>query len=179
MAWIVAVVALLALGFWSMLNTPRGWVGRVLRWRSGSALLVGVALLLPFTIWHYRVTSAVESRIARLVAPYPGADDPQDAVRPLSLEPMMLAFQGDTAKARASVERLRASHGETYLMHTTDSPAAVMSFYRDPAHRGGWDIVEDDVVLLILGKGDGRLVIGASDEGYGRGTRIIYDLSGR
>lgn len=179
MVWIIALVALLALGFWSMRHAPGGWVGRVLRWRSGAALLVGVALLLPLTVWHYRVTSAVESRIARLVSPYPGADDPQDAVRPLALEPGMLAMQGDTARARASLERLRADRSETYLMHTTDSPAAVMSFYRDPAHRGGWEISEDDGVMLIMRRGDAQLVVAASDEGYGRGTRIVYDLSGR
>jgi hypothetical protein len=51
-----------------------------------------------------------------------------------------------------------------------------MAFYRQ--RHEPWEIIEDDSVMLVLQQAERRLAISASDEGFGRGTVIAYDLYG-
>lgn len=172
----LVLLALLVAAFVGTVRSRRRPFGRVLSARAEAALFVGVALVLPLTVWHWSVSRSVPRRVAALVSPYPGADEPQDAGRALALEPGMLAMRGDSGGARRALESLRESDEETYLMHSTDPAERVLAYYRDPSHRAGWELAEDDSLLLILRRPGRELLLGAHDEGFGRGTRIIYDV---
>ena len=173
---LLLLLAMIALAIWTLRRNAaarRWWPGMD---HSETVVIVGIGLLLPLTAWHVWSVRRVPARIAAFVSPYPAAYDAMDGTGPLAVGPMVYALEGDTVRARAALAELRDRKDETYLMRTLASPDSVVAFYREATHRPGWEILEDDRVLLILERGDERMIIGVADAGYGRGTTITYVL---
>jgi hypothetical protein len=140
--------------------------------RAQTAVIIIVAVFLPLAVWHVADIFSVIPKISRMVVPYPNGDDPtsDDA---LAFGILFAARDSNPGQAlRRKIDSLKASHA--YLLHTTDSPETVARFYHDPSHYAGWTVVADDTLFIFLHRGAERLMIGARDEGFGRGTRIIY-----
>jgi hypothetical protein len=177
MGFLILVVVFIAIAVWSVSRRARMrrrldplWM----RGRTEAAAISAIAILLPLAIWHYVSTNQVIPKIAALVTPYPNGTDPESDAG-LALAPVVYAASGDTAAAREELSRLQdGSHN--YLLKTIDDPRRVVAYYRDPSHRPGWQLVEDDSVALVLRRGDQQLFLGALDIGFGRGTQIVYSV---
>lgn len=144
-----------------------------------AVLYLAVAMLMSLDAWDVWSRHHVMSRIAAVITPYPGTYDPVDARARVSGLPLARAFDGDAAGARDAMKELRTNTTQNFIVSTSDRPERVLDFYRDPSHRPGLELVEDDTVILFL-RGNGRDVsVGAMDQGYGRGVNIFYSWSTR
>ena len=118
------------------------------------AVVLGALLLIPATGWH--AWSAIRSAnvLAAHVEPYPKAVDilaqPENAVR--------------FADARG-----------TWVLQTTDEPAEVLAWYRDPKHHRDWTVRDATAGTLLLERADQRLHIWASRQ-RPDATTIVYQL---
>src|SRR3954465_15393621 len=170
---LVLTLGLLAFAIWGihrLRSDPRlGWF---FRYSAHPAVLLILVIFLPIVVLHGIDTYRVIPNITKRVVPYPRADDPQsDDAKAFEL--LFLVRDSNAGPIlRRRLDSMRSSH--VYLLHSTDSPAVVMRFYRDSTTRPGWTMIEDDSLVIFLRRGAERLMLGAHDEGFGRGTRIIY-----
>jgi hypothetical protein len=170
------VVGLLVLALWAIQRRAGRRGSSWVRGNAEVAVVCIFAILLPIAIWHVVDTHKVIPSISKLVVPYPGADEPMsDDAKFLGV---ILSARDSTAGARLRPRIDSMKSNRNYFLHTTDPPVAVMRFYRDSTKRPGWTVTTDEpeAGLMILRRGDEELTLAAGDQGYGRGTVIIYSL---
>lgn len=168
---LLLVIAFIVIGLWAVRRTwgTTWWYFS----RAEAAVLVAIAVLLPLTIWHRSVKGRVFEKITALVAPLPGWSDPEDGVAPMGMQPFLTALNGNASQARRELAALRADSTRIYMVRAPWSPDSAIAFYRDEAHRPGWQITADDGRALFFTRGNRELMIGATTANDG-GTQVIY-----
>ena len=132
-----AVVAFAAALYY--LYIVRGWYDWAQRGKASIIVLIGVlAPVLVISLWQQH--------------------DAKDALSAydISIHPELGSSVGIATGSGAS--------GTHWAFRLEGDRSSLLDYYRDPTHRPGWVIAEDNYVFLILEKEDQRLMISANDD---------------
>ncbi|MBU2675685.1 MAG: hypothetical protein KJP16_01290 [Gammaproteobacteria bacterium] len=141
---LLAVVAAAAALYY--LYVVRGWYDWAQRGKAGVIVFIGVlAPVLVLTLWQQH--NAKDELAAHGISIHP------------DLGSSIGIATGNVASGTHWAFRLEAGRPD------------LLDYYREPSHRSGWVIIEDNDVFLILSRDDQRLTISASDD------TVIFQLS--
>ena len=124
----------------------RGWYD--VNWGARAAIVISLGMMVPIITLALFQQFHAKDRLAELgIAVYPEL--------------------GPSVGVSTGLEEF----GHTWVFEYEGAEAALLGYYRDSAMRPGWNVISDDVGMLIMTKDERRLVIANGD-----GT-AIFQLS--
>lgn len=124
---------------------------RVFAWLQQATFVFMAFLMIPFLAGVLWLQSGAENRLARVgIVPHPSIEETVGVAMGVGDNPIW--------------------------MSTVDAPAeSIADFYRTEANRQGWNLTNDSPTMLILNRGEKKMVIGVH-EGWDSRT-VTYTLT--